>query len=140
MIRTLLASTAFAALLVASAAAQVANISTTAASTWASYNLTSGLQNATATTYFSNDGATMLVVKGGSSAVTATVITQAQSMSQAGYGSAPLSNLVVSIPANSTVLIGPFPPARWNTPIYGTVGVSFTSVTGVSATAFSQAQ
>lgn len=136
--RIILATTVLAGLAF-SAEAQVANISTTAASSWPSFNLTTGMQNASPTTYFSNDGDTMLVLRGGGTATTATIITQATSLYQAGYGSAPLVSQTVSIPSATYVLVGPFPPGRWNT-AYGTVGVSMSSVTGVSATAYSQSQ
>ena len=121
--------------------AQVANISTTGVSSFntSGFNLTTGMVSAISNTYFSNDGDTGLLIKGGGSAVTATIVTQATQMSQAGYGTTALSNLIVSIPASSYVYIGPFPQGRWNT-VYGTVQVSLTSVTGVSLTALSQSQ
>ncbi len=119
--------------------AQVANVSTTAASSFNSLNLTTGMVSAISNTYFTNDGDTGLLIKGGGSAVTATIITQATSISQAGYGSTALTSLVVPVPANAYVYVGPFPTGRWNTQ-FGTVAVSFTSVTGVSVSAISQSQ
>lgn len=98
------------------------------------------MQNASPTTSFSNDGYTMLVIKTGASAVSATLKTQAQSISQNGYGTTALSDIPLAIPANSVVLAGPFPQARWNTS-QGTVNVTITpTVAGVSVSAVSQAQ
>lgn len=119
--------------------AQVANISTTAASSFTGLNLTTTMQNASPTTAFSNDGDTVLTIKTGATPVTATLVTQATQMSQDGYGNVGLTNQVVSVPANSYVLVGPFPQGRWNTP-QGTVLVSLTSVSGVSVSAVSVAQ
>lgn len=121
--------------------AQVANISTTLASSFATggFNLNTGMVSAISNTYFTNDGDTALIIRGGGTPVTATIVTQAGSISQAGYGSVPLSNLVVSIPSATYVMVGPFPQGRWNTQ-FGTVAVSLTSVSGISLTAVSQAQ
>lgn len=121
------------------AKAQVANISTTAASSFNGFNFNTAMQSAVSNTYFTNDGSTLFFVRNPGTAVTATVVTQATTMSQAGYGQVTLSNLVVPIPASGTVAIGPFPQGRWNTQ-FGTVYVSFTSVVGVSASAISVAQ
>lgn len=120
-------------LIPAAALAQTANISTTELTT-GGFNTGLLMQDAVSNTYFRNDGYTVLALKGGSSAVTATLVTAATSMSKAGYGAVSLENEVVSIPANATVLVGPFPTARWNSQ-YGTVHVSLTSVAGVSASA-----
>lgn len=109
------------------------NVSTTEIST-AGINTGLALQNASPNTYFQNDGSTLLAIKGGGSPVTATIITQATSINQQGYGSAPLTDQTVSVPANAVIVVGPFPEGRWNNQ-YGLVRVSFTSVTGVSASA-----
>ncbi|MBY5594104.1 hypothetical protein [Rhizobium leguminosarum] len=116
----------------------VPTISTTDITT-AGLATNAGMQNAATSTYFSNTGETLLVVKGGGTTVTATLKTQATSISQNGYGSATLSDVAVSIPSASVVVMGPFPPARWNNQ-YGLVGVSMSAVTGVSATAINVPQ
>ncbi|MBZ9674553.1 hypothetical protein [Mesorhizobium sp. ES1-1] len=126
-------------LFVASVFAQAANISTTAASSFNILNLTTSMTTAISNTYFTNDGDTMLVVKTGATGISATAKTQAQTMSQAGYGSVPLTDLTVAVPANTYALIGPFPQGRWNTP-QGTVQVQLTSTTAVSVSAISQSQ
>ncbi|MGO7756816.1 hypothetical protein ACC761_06525 [Rhizobium ruizarguesonis] len=127
------------ALLAPVANAQTApNISTTDITT-AGINTASGLQAASPTTYFSNTGDALLVVKGGGTTVSATLKTQATSLYQDGYGSTPLSDVTVSIPSASIVVMGPFPQGRWNNQ-YGLVTVSFTSVVGVSASAINVPQ
>ena len=120
--------------LASSAQAQSApNISTTDITT-SGLSASTGLQNAVSNTYFVNDGRTLLIVKGGGSAVTGTAVTQAGTISQAGYGTVSLTNQTFSVPSGAVVVVGPFPQGRWNN-AYGNVAVSFTSVTGVSATA-----
>lgn len=106
-------------------------ISTTDVTT-SGFNASNALQNAATSMYFQNDGETLLVVKGGASSVTATVKTQATTMSQNGYGSVALTDQTVSVPAGAVVVAGPFPTGRWNNQ-YGLVGVSMSAVTGVSA-------
>lgn len=120
-------------LIPAASLAQTANISTTELTT-DGFNTGLSMQDAVSNTYFRNDGYTLLAIKGGSSAVTATLVTAATSLTKAGYGAVALENEVVSIPASAMVLIGPFPTGRWNTQA-GTVHVSLTSVAGVSASA-----
>ncbi len=138
--RLLLAVGIGAALGIVSAAfAQVANVSTTAASTFVGLNVTTTAQNASPTTAFSNDGQSMLLIKTGATATSATLVTQATQMSQSGYGLVTLSNQTVFVPANSYMLVGPFPQGRWNTQ-QGTVIVSFTSVVAVSVSIVSVAQ
>jgi hypothetical protein len=135
MCRFLTATTlAAASLLPGIASAQVANISTTDM-TVAGYNASSSLVTAVSNTYFSNDENVLLVVKNSGVAVTATVINQNSAPFIQGYGPVTFGNSVVSIPPSSTILIGPFPKIRWNTPIYNTVAVSFTSVAGISESA-----
>ncbi|MVO95081.1 hypothetical protein [Rhizobium leguminosarum] len=119
-------------------AQSVPNISTTDITT-AGFNTASALQAASPTTYFSNTGDALLVVKGGGTTVSATLKTQATSLYQDGYGSTPLSDVTVSIPSASIVVMGPFPQGRWNNQ-YGLVTVSFTSVVGVSASAINVPQ
>jgi hypothetical protein len=114
------------------------NVSTTDIST-AGYNTSNTLQNASPTIYMSNNGETLLVVKGGAAAVTATLKTQATSISQNGYGSTPLSDVNVSVPAGAVVVVGPFPTGRWNNQ-YGLLQVSMSSVVGISATGLSVPQ
>lgn len=135
---TLLATTAlaFAAL---GANAQVANISTTAASSFASLNLTSNAVAPVATTAFVNDGSTLLLIKGGAAVSTVTITSFATQIYQNGYGYAPLSNLVVSVPANAYIVMGPFPQGRFNSP-QGTVVAGFSNVTGLTVAAVSVAQ
>jgi hypothetical protein len=136
-IKLLLATTvvvvAAAAIIVSEAKAQTApNISTTDAGL-SGLNTSAGLQNMPPVAYLKNDGATLLVVKSAATAVTATLVTQAASVQKEGYGSVPLSNQTVSIPANSVVIIGPFPQGRWNNSA-GLVQVSMSAVTAISAT------
>jgi hypothetical protein len=119
--------------------AQVANVSATAASSFTGLNLTTTMQNASPTTAFSNDGQSMLMVKTGATATSATLVTQATQMSQSGYGLVTLTNQIVFVPANSYILMGPFPQGRWNTQ-QGTVVVTFSAVTGVSVSIVSVAQ
>lgn len=99
--------------------------------TTAGLNVTANSTNATTSTYFENDGQTLLSIRTGATATTATIVTAQTSTYLTGYGNVPLSNQVVSVPANSHVLIGPFPVQRWSTPNL-TVGVSLSTVTGVS--------
>jgi hypothetical protein len=121
-------------LVAASAQAQVATISTTDL-TVAGQNVSVGLQNATSPTYFTNDGNTVLVIKGGIVATTATIVTQAQQMTQQGLGTVTLGNQTVSIPSSSITIAGPFPVGRWNILASSTILVNFSSITTVSATA-----
>jgi hypothetical protein len=117
------------------ALAQSANISRTdMGPSTTSANLTTGLQNAQTSTFFQNDGETLLAIRGGGTAVTATIKTQKDSLSKEGYGTVALTDQVVSIPSATLIIAGPFPTGRWNTTA-GTVGVSMSAVTGVSATA-----
>lgn len=127
------------ALLATSAFAQVANLSVTAASSFASLNLTSNAVAPTATTAFSNDGSTLLLIKGGAAVSTVTITSFATQIFQNGYGYAPLTNLVVSVPASAYMVVGPFPQARYNSP-QGTVVAGFTNVTGLTVAAVSVAQ
>jgi hypothetical protein len=114
--------------------AQTANISRTDLAITGK-SLSSGLQNASGVTYFPNDGKTLLAFKNNSgSAVTGTVITQKASVSKEGYSPVTLANATISIASGSTVIAGPYPTSQWNT-TKGTVGVSMSSVTGISATA-----
>lgn len=107
--------------------------------TTAGYNTGAGMQNATAVSFVANNGETFIVIRSTSAATTATIVTQAKSVSQAGYGTAPLSDQTVSVPANSVVMAGPFPTGRWNNP-YGHVAVSLTTTTGVSISAINVPQ
>lgn len=129
--RILLACTALVALS-GIAQAQVANISTTDAVV-TGVNTGAGMQNAATSMWFANDGETLLVLKGAATAVTATIKTQATQMSQAGYGTVSLTDQTVSVPSSSVVIAGPFPTGRWNTG-FGTVAVSMSAISGVSAT------
>ena len=122
-----------------SAIAQTAPTVSVTDVTPAGRDTSSGMQNAASNNWFANNGETLFVVKGGAVPVTATVKTQATTMSQQGYGSAPLSDQTVSIPAASVVMMGPFPTGRWNNQ-YGLTGVSITSITGVSITAINVPQ
>jgi len=92
------------------------------------------MQNAAATNYISNDGQTLIAIRNGTgAAVTGTAVTQKTSVSKSGYSSAPLTNASIPVPANSTVLAGPFPKDQWNT-VQGTIQVNLTSTTGISIT------
>ncbi|TBG37159.1 hypothetical protein ELG78_09270 [Rhizobium leguminosarum] len=122
----------------AALAQSVPTVSTTDITTAGLTNAT-GMQNAATSTYFANNGETLFVVDGGPTAVTATFKTQATTISQNGYGTTTLSDVAVTIPSSSVVVMGPFPTGRWNNQ-YGLVGVSFTAVTGVSATAINVPQ
>lgn len=134
----LLATTAFAVIASAALAQSVPTVSTTDITTAGLTNAT-GMQNAATSTYFANNGETLFVVDGGPTTVTATFKTQATTISQNGYGTTTLSDVAVTIPSSSVVVMGPFPAGRWNNQ-YGLVGVSFTAVTGVSATAINVPQ
>ena len=116
--------------------AQVANISRQDVDNTTGLLISSGLQNAAGVTYFDNDAPrTMLLVKNGSGGtLTATELTQQTSLTADRYGSVTLSNQAVTIGSGDTRLLGPFPSERWNT-VNQTVGVSFSTVTGVSVTA-----
>jgi len=130
---TLLLACSALALVAGSLHAQSApNVSTTESSI-TGLNTASGLQAMPPVAYLKNDGATLLVIKSSATAVTATLVTQAASVQKEGYGSVPLSNQTVSIPANSVVIIGPFPQGRWNNSA-GLVQVSMSAVTAISAT------
>ena len=114
--------------------AQSTTVSTTNV-TKSGSNITSGLQNAAANTYFENDGKTLLVVKNnGNTNITATVKTAQLTLSKEGYSTAILTDEAVTVPSNSTVLIGPLPTTQWNQPS-GTVRVTMSDATNVSATA-----
>lgn len=130
MKKLLLATTALA--FATTAHAGTANISSTELSV-SGFNTAASMQNASPTMYLSNDGRSILALKGGASAVTATIVTGATSISKPGFGTVTLSDQTVSVPASAVVLIGPFPRGRWNNSD-GLVRVSMTSVVGVSAT------
>ncbi|WP_322884174.1 hypothetical protein U8C35_06485 [Sinorhizobium medicae] len=117
----------------AEAEAQVANVTPTTVAI-SGTNVTGLLANASGVMYVPNDGRSLLVLRGGGTAVTATVVTQKTGLFKEGYGNIPLSNETVSVPSASTVLVGPFPAGRFNTNT-GVVAISMSSVTGVSATA-----
>lgn len=137
--KSLFALTALSALVSGQADAQTTpNISTTDITT-AGLNATTGLQNASGVTYFANNGETLLLVKGGGTTVTATINSVATSVNTQGFGPIVLTSPTVSIPSGSIIVLGPFPPGRYNSQ-YGLVGVSFTSVTGVSASAINVPQ
>ncbi|WP_398470717.1 hypothetical protein [Tardiphaga sp.] len=132
MKKFLLATTALIATC-AVAQAQVATVSTTNAAI-TGVNANTGLQNATGVTYFDNDGKTLLMLRNNSAAaITATAVNQQSQICKDGYGCVPLSNVSFTVPSGTTVLAGPFPTGRWNT-TKGTVGVSLSTPTGVSAT------
>lgn len=118
--------------------AQTANISTTALET-SGTAVSTALQSVSSPTYFLNDGQTVLMIRAASGS-TVRIKTQAQSISQAGYGSAPLSDQVITAVSGSTYVVGPFPVGRWNDPTTGLVRVEFSSITGISATAKTLAQ
>ncbi|MEZ5781156.1 MAG: hypothetical protein R3D70_05850 [Rhizobiaceae bacterium] len=136
-LRTLTATTALAFVAavasIAPALAQTANLTATTVSINGS-NVTGLLANASPTMYVPNDGRTMLVLRGGGTAVTATVVTQKTGLFKEGYGNITIGNESVSVPSGSVVVVGPFPPGRFNT-TGGNVAVSMSSVVGVSATA-----
>ena len=116
------------------AMAQSANISQTTVGL-DGFNLATSAQDAVSPTYFSNDGQTLLYLdneSGGS--LSAEVITQKTSVQKNGYGTITLSNQTVTVPNGNQMLVGPFPTSRWNT-TNGTVRVSLSTVSGVSATA-----
>lgn len=117
-------------LISAEAFAQAATVSKSDVSV-SGLNVTANSTNAATSTYFENDGQTLLSIRTGASATTATIVTAQSSTYLSGYGNLSLANQVVSVPANSHVLIGPFPVQRWNT-VYQTVGVSLSNVTAVS--------
>lgn len=97
-------------------------------------NIATGLQNAPGVAYVANDGRTLLVIKNNAgTAVTGTLVTQKTGLFKDGYGNIALSNETITIPSASTVLVGPFPPARWNTNL-AAVQVSLTQSTGISMT------
>lgn len=100
-------------------------------------NVTANTPSAPSSTiYFANDGYTLLAVRNTSNTnVSATVNTVATAVMVDGFGPISLSNTTVTIPSNSTVLIGPFAKGRWNNSIYDTVGVTFSSSTFISTTA-----
>ena len=125
------ASTAL-AMLGADAYAQAANVNVTNVSV-SGTNVTGLLANAPSVMYVPNDGRSILVIRGGASAVTATVVTRKTSLFKEGYGTITVGNETVAVPASATVLVGPFAPGRFNT-TSGTVTVSMSSVVGVSAT------
>lgn len=113
--------------------AQVANVSRTDAAI-TGVNINTLAVSAPSNTYMPNDGRTLLVVKNSSgSPVTATLVTQRNTLTADGYGSVDLSNEAVGVPSASTVLIGPFPQGRWST-ASGVVHVSMSDVAGVSVT------
>jgi hypothetical protein len=120
-------------------AQSVPTISTTDISV-SGLNSSSGLQNASTSTYFSNTGETLLVVRGGGTTVTATINSAATSVNTQAYGPIALTSPTVSIPSGSVVVFGPFQPGRYNIAGTNLVGVSFTSVTGVSVTAINVPQ
>ncbi|MET4294714.1 hypothetical protein ABIB06_006547 [Bradyrhizobium sp. LB8.2] len=129
----LFAATALVALFSADVQAQAATVSTTDLSV-TGLALT-GMQNAASTNYFTNDGYSALLIKGGGSAVTATIVTQATQMTQSGYGTVTLSDQTVSIPSATYVITGPFPVGRWNNTTSSTVRVNMSGTAGVSLTA-----
>lgn len=131
-LKALLAST-FLVLASAAQAQSTPTISTTDA-TVAGLNTASALQNAATSTYFSNTGETLLVVKGGGTAVTGTINTVATAINTQSYGPVALTSPSFSVPSGSVVIVGPFQTGRYNNQ-YGLVGVSFTGVTGVSVSA-----
>lgn len=138
MFRILLATSAICALALNAQAQSVPTVSVTDITT-SGLSTGSGMQNGATSNWFANNGETLLLVKGGATAVTATIKTQATSMSQQGYGSTPLSDQAVSIPSSSLVVVGPFPAGRWNNS-YGLCGVSLSAVTGVSISAINVPQ
>lgn len=131
-IKSLLATTAL-ALMAAVGQAQTANVTNTTV-TVSGTNVTGLLASAPGVMYVPNDGRSMLIIRGGGTPVTGTLITQKTGLFKEGYGNITIGNETISIPSASTVIVGPFPPGRFNTTT-GVVAVSMSSVTGVSATA-----
>lgn len=96
-------------------------------------------QAAQTPTYFENDGRTLLVMRNGqASTVTATLVTQATTITAGNYGKVDLENIEVTLPAGHTVIVGPFATNRWNSS--GRVRVNLTSTTSVSMSAIQVAR
>lgn len=101
-------------------------------------NLSTSMQNASASTYCRNDGNTLIAFTNNSGeAVTGTLVTQRTEVEKDGYGVIDLSDETISIPSESTVVAGPFPTGRWNTTSQGTIRVNLTGHAGISATCLS---
>lgn len=95
-----------------------------------------GLQNAAASNYVLNDGKTLYLVKNNNvdAAVDATIKTQATHMSKSGYATIELSDVVVTVPSSSAVVLGPFPTSQFNDS-NGLVRINLSSHAKVSNTA-----
>ncbi|WP_442577863.1 hypothetical protein ACSBOB_20160 [Mesorhizobium sp. ASY16-5R] len=128
-----------AAAISAVAEAQTApNVSTTDITT-AGLNASTGLQNASGVTYFANNGETLLLLKAGGTALTATINSIATSVNTQAFGPIALTSPSIVVPSGTIAVLGPFPPGRFNNQ-YGLVGVSMSSITGVSASAINVPQ
>lgn len=131
-LQTVIAVVAFVA--ASQAEAQVANVTPTEVSA-SGVNLTTGLASAPGTSlYLSNDGNNSLVIKTGSTAISATVRSNGSQACPAGFGCFSLPDVAVNVPANSYVEMGSFPKNRFNIPGFDTVKVDITSTTLVSVT------
>lgn len=104
-------------------------------------SVTSGVEivtqaaDAAGDTIKNNDGKIALYVENASVAVSVTITSEETTLNVAGYGDAiPLDNIVVSVPADSTFIIGPFPTARFND-ASGDVKVDYDDNSNVSVAA-----
>ncbi len=104
-------------------------------------NFEAGLINAPSTTLtFANDGATYLLVRSAlGSAANVRFVTQANEINVGGFGRVSISDVVVSVPANGRVVLGPFPTTRWNDGA-GLVNAVISSTASISVTAVRGAQ